>query len=404
MSDLEKKVSFVVKFATALHKYGATAQSLEGALANVMKTLGLDGQFFATPTLVLASFHTDDGEKHSVTRLKPGVVDLEKISELDLLGDMVIEKQISIDDALISLDNITQKSNRYPKSLELLAYGLISAAVSVFFSASIEEILISLFLGLIIGFFAVTIGYKQRTSTFLEFFAGFFATFTAAFIYKFFFQFSVEIVTIASLIVFIPGLTLTISMTELATENLASGTARFFQAILIFLKLAFGVFLGTKIATAMFGKIILEDFRLSSVPDFYEVPALVVAVVSLMILFRAKPRDLKWMMLAGFISFYSAKFGSQLLGLDFGAFLGSFLVGLTSNLFARFRKRPAAIMFMPGLLLLVPGSIGFKGLAFLAEKQTIAGIDATFQMFIIATALVAGLLLANIIVVSKRNL
>lgn len=404
MSEFNKKISFVVKFASALHKYGATAQNLEGALANLMKVLDLKGQFFATPTLVLASFITEDGERQSVTRLKPGAVDLEKISELDRLGDLVIDRQISLDDASNKLELIVKKSNRYPRRLELTAYGLISAAAAVFFGSSIEEMLLSFVLGLFIGFFAVTIGYKQRTSNFIEFFAGFFATAFCMLCYKFFFHFSIELVTISSLIVFIPGLTLTISMTELATENLASGTARLFQAILVFFKLGFGVFIATKILTSSLDGILLADRSLEPMHPIMQLPALFVAAVSLMILFRARPRDLKWFILASFISFYSSKLGSTYYGPDFGAFAGSFMIGLSANLFSRFRKRPASIIFMPGIILLVPGSIGFRGLSFLAEKQTIAGIDATFNMFIIATALVAGLLLANILIVPNRNL
>lgn len=404
MADFSKKISFVVRYASALHKHGATAQNLEGALDSLMKVLDLQGQFFSTPTLMLASFVTEDGERQSVTRVKPGAVDLEKISELDRLGDLVIDRKISLDDAIEKLEIVIRKSNRYPRWLELIAYGLISAGAAVFFGSSIEEMILSLILGLFIGFFAVTIGYKQRTSNFIEFFAGFFATSFCILCYKFLFHFSIELVTLASLIVFIPGLTLTISMTELATENLASGTARFFQAILVFLKLAFGVYIATKILSANLDGIVLADRSLPAMHKFMEFPALIVAAISLMILFRARPRDLKWFIVASFVSFYSSKIGSTYYGPDFGAFLGSFMIGVTSNLFARFRKRPASIIFMPGIILLVPGSIGFRGLSFLVEKQTIAGIDATFNMFIVATALVAGLLLANILVVPNRNL
>jgi len=40
----------------------------------------------------------------------------------------------------------------------------------------------------------------------------------------------------------------------------------------------------------------------------------------------------------------------------------------------------------------------------LVEKNTLAGIETTFQMFMIAVALVGGLLLASILVSPKRSL
>jgi uncharacterized membrane protein YjjB (DUF3815 family) len=94
----------------------------------------------------------------------------------------------------------------------------------------------------------------------------------------------------------------------------------------------------------------------------------------------------------------------MIYGSDLGAFIGGLAVGLFANFYARFRKHPAALISMPGLILLVPGSIGFRGIASLVHKDTLAGISATFDMFMIAIALVSGLLLANIFLPPKRSL
>jgi uncharacterized membrane protein YjjB (DUF3815 family) len=85
-------------------------------------------------------------------------------------------------------------------------------------------------------------------------------------------------------------------------------------------------------------------------------------------------------------------------------FVGSLTVGLASNLIARFRDRPAAVTQVPGILLLVPGSIGFRSLASLLDKQTLSGVDTAFKMTLMAVALVAGLLIANAIAPSRRTL
>ena len=55
---------------------------------------------------------------------------------------------------------------------------------------------------------------------------------------------SIYVTTLAGLIVLVPGLTLTTAMTELATRDLVSGTARLMGAVLIFLEIGFGVALG----------------------------------------------------------------------------------------------------------------------------------------------------------------
>ena len=51
---------------------------------------------------------------------------------------------------------------------------------------------------------------------------------------------------------------------------------------------------------------------------------------------------------------------------------------------------------------LVPGSVGFRGLTSLLERQAVVGIETIFGMIITAVALVAGLLLAAAIASEKR--
>jgi uncharacterized membrane protein YjjB (DUF3815 family) len=56
------------------------------------------------------------------------------------------------------------------------------------------------------------------------------------------------------------------------------------------------------------------------------------------------------------------------------------------------------VTLVPGLLLLVPGSIGFSSLTSLLDRQTLSGVEAAFRMTLVATSLVTGLLLSNVLV------
>ena len=54
-------------------------------------------------------------------------------------------------------------------------------------------------------------------------------------------------------------------------------------------------------------------------------------------------------------------------------------------------------MLVPGILLLVPGSIGYLSVSSLMQRNTVAGIDTAFTMVLTAVSLVAGLLIASIL-------
>ncbi len=60
------------------------------------------------------------------------------------------------------------------------------------------------------------------------------------------------------------------------------------------------------------------------------------------------------------------------------------------------------LWYLPGILLLVPGSVGYRSLSSFMERQTLAGIEIAFNMILTAVALVAGLLIAGVIAPEPR--
>jgi uncharacterized membrane protein YjjP (DUF1212 family) len=404
LKEFKKRVRLAVAIGKELHKNGAAAHSLESALKDICDVLEIEGQFFATPTVLMASFKSGDKERQQISRVKPGTVDLERMSQLDALGDKIINKELDIDQTFVELERIVSQKPLYRPSIEIFAYALVSGSASVFFGASLVEVLVATILGFIVGITWDFCSKENQTNQIFEFLAAFIVSTCACILYTFSPNFSIQVSTLASLIVLVPGLTLTIAMTELATENLAAGTARLMQAILTFFKLGFGVALGSNLIRLFTDKINVVTVRVGELDPNAVWIALFTAAIAFTILFKATTRNFVWVLLAGVVGFFSTKLAAGIIGVDLGAFVGGLSVGITANLYAKFTKHPALTITMPGLILLVPGSIGFKGLSFLVEKNTLAGIDTTFEMFLIAIALVSGLLLANLIVSPKRSL
>jgi uncharacterized membrane protein YjjB (DUF3815 family) len=95
---------------------------------------------------------------------------------------------------------------------------------------------------------------------------------------------------------------------------------------------------------------------------------------------------------------------TEMAGPEVGALLGAMAVGCGSNIYARLFNRPAIIPQTPGLLILVPGTIGYSALTAMIDNQTIRGVELAFSMSILGVALVGGLLLANQLISPKRIL
>jgi uncharacterized membrane protein YjjB (DUF3815 family) len=92
------------------------------------------------------------------------------------------------------------------------------------------------------------------------------------------------------------------------------------------------------------------------------------------------------------------------LGNDLAGGAGALAVGLLSNLYARLEDRPAIIPLTPGILMLVPGSLGYRSLTAFLESDATLGTAMAFQTGLVAVSLVGGLLLSNLIIPPRRIL
>ena len=98
---------------------------------------------------------------------------------------------------------------------------------------------------------------------------------------------------------------------------------------------------------------------------------------------------------AAAITFLTVQLASPRFGAEEGAAAGAFVLGICGNASARWRDRPAAIVVVPGLLLLVPGSLGFRGLHALMQQESVVGINLMTDMLTTGAVLAVGLLLAD---------
>jgi uncharacterized membrane protein YjjB (DUF3815 family) len=61
-------------------------------------------------------------------------------------------------------------------------------------------------------------------------------------------------------------------------------------------------------------------------------------------------------------------------------------------------------VLIPAIVMLVSGTIGFRGLAAMAEGELLLGVQQFLQMFIVAITILAGILIGFTIVRPEPNL
>jgi uncharacterized membrane protein YjjB (DUF3815 family) len=132
-------------------------------------------------------------------------------------------------------------------------------------------------------------------------------------------------------------------------------------------------------------------------PEWTLLIALVTTPLAFVVLLKAERRDAPYIILAGALAFAGARIGAATLGPELGAFGGALVTGVAANWYARITNRSSQIVLVPGLLLLVPGSVGLRSLTSLLDRDVLLGVEGAFRMVLIAVSLVSGILIAQII-------
>lgn len=389
-------IAFVLKLGRGLHAHGYPAHRLEAALERVSRRLGLHGQFFSMPTALFASFGLQSDQRTFQIRVEPGAMDLRTLVALEAVSDAVADGAIDPPEGTRRIDAAIAAPAPYPAWLVTLSFAVTSAAAARFFGGGLREIVASAGVGLVVGLLALLAQRVAALGRVFEAVAAMTAALLACLAARHAGPLSVYIPTVAGIIVLVPGFTLTVAMTELATRNLVSGTARLAGAAGTFLAIGFGVALGTRIGEALLGQ--LPGVRPVALPLWTEWVALLVAPLALTVLLRAPLRDVGWVELAGILAFGGARLGTLLLGAELGTFLGAFVVAAASNAYARALDRPSAVPLVPALLLLVPGALGFSSMSSLIDRQTVPGVEAAFRMTLVAISLAMGVLSGQLLV------
>ena len=397
-----REVAFAVKLARLLHEYGTPTHRLEEIMDLVTRRLGLEGQVFSLPTGIFLSFGAPEEQRSTLIRVEPSRVDLGKLALISELTAKVIRGELDAENGTLELDRIIAAPGGYRGITTVLCYGLASGAASGLFGGGWRECAVSAFIGLTMGLLALVLGRWEDASRLSVPLSAIVASALATCAGRMFSPLSVYVATLAGLIVFFPGLTFTIAVRDLATRNLVSGTAQLTGAALVFLELGFGVALGSQAGRLFPGGHL--SGQPVSLPGWSQWVALLVSPVAFAVLLKARPRDIGWIVLAGIVSFAGARQGSMLLGPELGGFVGALVLGVGSNLYGRLLNRTSMVPLVPGLLILVPGTVGFGSLSKFLESDVVSGVATAFKMALIAVALVTGLLLSNVVFPPRRTL
>lgn len=400
-TKFQRQVKFILRFGKALHSAGAPAHTLEATMQDMCQLLGIKGTFISQPTAILSSFSNDEEEVTKLERVEPMGVNLGKLSNLDTVAREVIQNKISYEEGYQRLESILDAEDPYGKRVHMTYFLFSTTGFMILFGGSWGDLVAAMLVGCLMGLMSIVKPNGLVRQVF-EAIVAVVASLAAYLLAKLFPGLNVGVIIISGLIIFMPGLFITIAIAEIATNNLVSGTARLVGGVMILLKLTFGVFIGSKIASWFHYQ--PWDIHFEAIPVWVAYVTLPITAFMSVINFKANRIDWKWVTLAGIYGYLCSKLGANYLGPELGMFFGGACVGGMSNIFARLRDKPSSIFQWPGIILLVPGSVGYRGMTSLFERDVVGGLDTAFTMITLALSLVVGIFFGNILIKPRKSL
>ncbi|MBS0381553.1 MAG: threonine/serine exporter family protein [Proteobacteria bacterium] len=400
------RIGFVIELAKRLHQYGTAAPRLEQAVGNVAQQLGLVCDVLSTPTSIVLSFGRPGGdgiaEITQVVRIAPGEVNLARLCRADEIADQVADGSLNPRRGLAQLRALGRPLARGALWATVVSYGLAAASIAVLFHTSGVDAIAAGVIGLVIGALAVAGIGRPRLAVANDAIAALVATFIATMVSAWLVPLALKLVVLSALIVLVPGMSLTNAVRELTSQHLASGVARFAGAAATILKLTFGTIAAAQVCA--FLHIVPAMHPLPPLPSWWQWPALAVAAVAFALLFQTARRDYPLVLTAVIVGYLVTYWGGNAMGPAFGVFMGGLVLSAGSNLYARTMHRPGALVREPGVLLLVPGSVGFRSVSDLLSNQIASGTHVAVLLVTLLISLVAGLLFGDLLVAPRRSL
>uniref|UniRef100_UPI003216E4F0 threonine/serine ThrE exporter family protein n=1 Tax=uncultured Draconibacterium sp. TaxID=1573823 RepID=UPI003216E4F0 len=388
-----QKYKFIVQLGKALHQYGVPSYKSEMYLNEIAGKKGIKASFMDSPTWINYVFYEEDEQTYShVESVKPGEINLGALSKIVEVTNNVISNKMGFEQAKTAIDEIKTAPPIYNTWLELLSFMLSAGAFSIILDTSWTSAIAASFVGGIVYLITLWAQKSVYIRSTLESLVAFVATIVTVLLFLKFGQINISMTILASIIIFIPGLSITTALEEITARNLVSGTAKLFDALVSLFKQFFGVVLGLAILPQFVE--IHQQPVINDIPQWVDYFAIILLALSLMPAFKIRPKDLFLCVVVGFLSFFSTTLFA-FSGILVSIFTGTIVTVSVSKLFSRLTNSPRLVYLIPGIIMLVPGSKAFIGLSSVFLSETTAGVNMGEQVLYIFMGIIGGLLFSG---------
>lgn len=237
----------------SLLENGAEIYRVEESVSRILTAYGIESaDVFAVPTCIIITIVLDDG--HTETRMKRVMnrsTNLDKVSAVNNLCRQFCKEKPDFSNAKEYIEAI-QNRKTYSNLVQILMFGLVGFAFTIFFGGNWIDATVSLFGSIILKILLIAMD-KFKTNTFFAYTVGSMEIALVAFL---FFRIglvqNMDKVIIGGVMNLVPGVALTNSMRDIIAGDFIAGLTKFVEAIMIAISIAVGTGVGIYLLKMVF--------------------------------------------------------------------------------------------------------------------------------------------------------
>ncbi|MBR8537744.1 threonine/serine exporter family protein [Carboxylicivirga sediminis] len=391
--QIPQQYKFIVQLGKALHIYGVPSYKSQIYLTEISEKKDIKGSFMDTPTWINYVFYEEDEHTYNhVECVPPGELNLGALSQVVEITNNVITNELNFAEAKEQIIELQNKPNSYNKLVELLSFMFSAGSFCVLLNTNWLSVIVATFIGALVYGITLMARHSSYLRSTLESMVAFGATITTGLLSTVLPELNISMTILASIIVFIPGLSLTTALEEITSRSLVSGTAKLFDALVSLFKQFFGVVLGLALLPLFIE--IKPHVVIDDIPQWVDFAAILILSLSLMPVFKVRPKDIPLGMVTGFVCFYTTLL-LGFTGILVSIFFGTIVAVAISKLFTHLTKVPRLVYLIPGIIMLVPGSKAFIGLSTLFLDAQVSNSNMGEQVLYIFMGIIGGLIFSG---------
>lgn len=238
--DLNKLLNISTLAGKIMLESGAETYRVEETIVRIGLSFGVDdAESFVTPTGIITSLTKDSTTVTLVRRITSRGVDLNKIDLINNLSRQVQAQSMTVDELNTELINISQ-SDRYSAALTLFSSCAAAGCFSLMFGGNIKDFFAAFIIGAFIKIVSAICQKLDINSFFINSLGGGLCAILAIILMKLNICANLDKTIIGSIMLLVPGLTITNAIRDTIAGDLLSGITKAAEAFLVAISIAVG--------------------------------------------------------------------------------------------------------------------------------------------------------------------